>query len=202
MNKPNKTDFASLENFILDKLTKELPGHLYYHGVHHTLDVYNTVLILIEEESINDYDALLLKTAALFHDSGYTDKVKEHEKISCDIAKNTLPEYGYTHVDIDKICGMIMATKIPQSPKTKLEEIICDADLDYMGRDDFEVFSENLYKELNHNKPFSHDQWLKLEIIFFEEHIYFNATTRKLRNEKKADNLKMLKRNLVNKLTI
>ena len=29
------------------------------------------------------------------------------------------------------------ATKIPQTPLTKLEEIICDADLDYLGREDF-----------------------------------------------------------------
>ena len=40
-----------------------------------------------------------------------------------------------------------MATKVPQSPKNHLEEILCDCDLDYLGRDDFEKISNNLFSE-------------------------------------------------------
>ena len=40
-----------------------------------------------------------------------------------------------------------MATEIPQNPKTHLEMIMCDADLDYLGRYDFETISNNLYTE-------------------------------------------------------
>lgn len=197
----NQKRYQESKKFILTKLANELPKTLPYHGVHHTHDVHDVALSLAKQEAINDSDIELLKVATLFHDSGYTVQAHGHEQIGCAIAKDTLPKFGYTVEEIEKICGMIMATKIPQSPKTKLEEIICDADLDYLGRDDFETVSENLYKELNHNKPISREQWLKLEIEFLEGHTYFTATSRKLRNEMKAHHLKLVKENLVNKTT-
>lgn len=192
-------DFLAATNYILTKLKNELPKTLFYHGVHHTNDVHDTALSLAKQEAVNDSDIELLEIATLFHDSGYTVQAHGHEQIGCGIAKDALPKFGYTEAEIEKICGMIMATKIPQSPKTKLEEIICDADLDYLGRDDFETVSESLYKELNHNKPISREQWLKLEIEFLEGHTYFTTTSRKLRNEKKAYYLKLLKDSLSNK---
>ena len=64
------------------------------------------------------------------------------------MAREILPAYGLTRDQIDTICGMIMATRIPQSPSNQLERILCDADLDYLGRDDFYEIGGRLFEEL------------------------------------------------------
>ena len=67
-------------------------------------------------------------------------------------AQKFLPEYGYSKIQIEKISQLILATKVPQNPKNKLEKIICDADLDYLGREDFIYISDNFFRELKENK--------------------------------------------------
>ncbi|HQU61268.1 MAG TPA: HD domain-containing protein, partial [Saprospiraceae bacterium] len=113
-------NFHAAKAFILDKLERELSHKLYYHGVHHTLDVLYTIEELCYLEKVTPYEELLLKTAALFHDSGFIINNKEHERLSCQIARENLPGYGYTSAEIGRICGMIMATRIPQSPQNYL----------------------------------------------------------------------------------
>ena len=83
-----------------------------------------------------------------------------------------------------------MATKIPQSPKNHLEEILADADLDYLGRDDFEKISERLFQELALN---DRNEWNKIQISFFEKHNYFTDSAKRMRNEKKQENLEKIK---------
>src|SRR5271166_1081253 len=127
-------EFEKVKKFILKKLLKELPDNLTYHSTEHIKDVYSSAKKLARLEKIEGEDLTLLLTAVLFHDSGFMQQQKEHERISCEIAMEYLPRYDYTPEQIARICGMIMATKIPQTPNNKLEEIICDSDLDYLGR--------------------------------------------------------------------
>ncbi|HEV7380028.1 MAG TPA: HD domain-containing protein, partial [Dyadobacter sp.] len=137
------------QNYILSKLESELDPTLFYHGVHHTLDVVQTALTIAYEENVTDAESLdLLRTAALYHDCGFLVTYKGHEAAGCDIAQNVLDEFGYTHAQIATICGLIMSTKVPQSAATHLEKILCDADLDYLGRADFKSIGETLYLEL------------------------------------------------------
>ena len=100
----------------------------------------------------------------------------------------------FSEEDIKKVCGMIMATKIPQTPNTLLEQIICDADLDYLGRNDFEPISRNLYKEFIVFKIIPEDIiWDHIQIKFFESHHYFTGTSVSKRNKKKLKHLNILK---------
>jgi uncharacterized protein len=186
-------ELARAEQFILDKLQKELPEYLYYHSFSHTQDVLAAALRIAEDEGVKGEDGMLLRTAALYHDAGFIIQNKDHEEIGCDIARKTLPNFDYTDDAIRIICGMIMATKIPQSPGNLLEEIICDADLDYLGREDFWTISNNLYKELNNFNQLNKEEWYKLQIIFFEQHYYFTPSVIKLRTQKKKEHLKRIK---------
>ena len=89
---------------------------------------------------------------------------------------------------------MIMATKIPQSPKNHLEEIICDADLDYLGRDDFFVIGDKLFAELSmYGIIDSENDWNKLQVTFLEKHHYFTKTALKNRKSKKEQHLVLIK---------
>jgi HD superfamily phosphodiesterase len=189
--------FEKVEKFILGKLKKELPKNLTYHSLGHIKDVYSAAKNLAKLEKVTGEDLTLLLTAVLFHDSGFLKQQKEHERVGCEIAREYLPEYGYTNAQIDVICGMIMATKIPQDPHTKLEQIICDADLDYLGRDDFFDIGNKLCDELFMYGIISNEnEWNKLQVKFIEQHHFFTASSKKLRKEKKAENLAVIKSKL------
>ncbi|MCW5906680.1 MAG: HD domain-containing protein [Chitinophagales bacterium] len=166
--------YAEVEEYIIGKLKRELPKDLYYHGLHHTLDVLRSAQMIGKEEQLNDKEMLLLKVAVLYHDAGFTKVYKNHEEVGCQMAKEDLPRFGFSAEDIDTICGMIMATKIPQSPKTKLEEIIADADLEYLGTDQFEKIGRTLYEEIKiYLNIESERQWNIIQINFLQKHHYF-----------------------------
>lgn len=186
--------FKSAGKFILKKLSKELPKHLSYHSVEHIKDVYDAVVYIGKEEKISDYEMKLVLTAAWFHDSGFLRGAKDHEEESCRIAKENLPHFGYKPEEIEQICGMIMATKIPQSPKNHLEEILADADLDYLGRDDFFSIGNKLFTELSmFGFLDTEEEWNKVQVRFLESHHYFTATAIQLRQNKKQAHLALVK---------
>jgi uncharacterized protein len=187
-------DYRGAKDFILNKLKTELSASLHYHGIHHTLDVLRITEQLCHAESITPYDTLLLKTAALYHDAGFIRSTSEHEQHSCDIARESLPGFSYSPEAIEKICGMIMATKIPQSPRNFLEEIICDADLDYLGRNDFYTIGRTLFEELRANNVLETEEaWNRLQLKFLNAHHFFTTTNQIKREKKKLEHLSQIK---------
>jgi adenylate cyclase len=187
--------FTDIQEMILDRLENELPGYLYYHNVKHTVDVVTEVELIGWAEGLDDEGILMLKTAALFHDAGHTIAYDEHEFHGAQLARKILPDYGYTGEQIDKICSIIMATKLPPEPKDIYQEIICDADLDYLGRSDMIPVSNNLYKELaEQNKIGSLNDWNKLQIKFISSHSYFTKTAQSLREVNKQKQIERIQK--------
>ena len=190
-------DYNAVKKVIIKKLKEELSHDLTYHSVDHVKDVMAATERIASAEGITDPERTLLKTAALFHDAGFLYGAKDHEEKSCEIAQSYLPDYGYEQEDIDRIKGMIMATKIPQSPTNHLEEIIADADLDYLGRDDFFIIGDKLYAELIKSGVVTSDrEWNELQEKFLESHQYFTQTAIDTRKEKKQQHLNMIKSKL------
>ncbi len=178
--------FTDIQEIILDKLEKELPSYLYYHNVKHTVDVVTEVELIGWGEGCSDEEILYLKLAGLFHDAGHTRTYKGHEKAGTDIVREMLPKFNYTNEQIEKICSIIMATELPPKPKNLLEKIICDSDLDYLGRSDFIPVSNSLYEELKaQNAIGSLNDWNKLQVKFISGHQYFTNTARSLREVNK-----------------
>lgn len=186
--------FDSIKQPILSRLERELDPRLGYHNLSHTLDVVEQSQKIAKQEGINDeHELLLLKTAAVFHDSGFLFVYKNHEEKSCEIAAEYL-DGRFSDADMKRIYGMIMATKIPQSPRNLLEQIICDADLDYLGRRDFEPICQSLYKEFITFSIIPGDAvWDHIQIKFFESHHYFTKTSIEKRDKSKLKHLAMLK---------
>lgn len=185
-------NLADAEQFITSILASELSPTLYYHGLHHVLDVVEAADRLARAEGITDVESLdLLKTAALFHDVGFLSTYTGHEEVGCDYVRATLPRFGYDSAQIDVICGMIMATRIPQAPQTKLEEILCDADLDYLGRDDFGPIARSLYNELKARAVVADElAWNRIQVGFLGSHHYWTPTaiiTRQVVKEQHLD---------------
>jgi adenylate cyclase len=178
--------FTDIQEIILDKLEKELPGYLYYHNVKHTVDVVTEVELIGWGEGCTDEEILLLKTAGLFHDAGHIIAYDNHEFYGTELAREMLPKFNYSPQQIECICSMIMATKLPPKPTNLLENIICDSDLDYLGRSDFIPVSNTLYEELKaQNKMWSLNDWNKIQVKFISGHQYFTGTARSLREVNK-----------------
>jgi adenylate cyclase len=187
--------FTDIQELILDKLEKELPDTLYYHNVKHTVDVVTEVELIGWAEGLDDEGILLLKTAALFHDAGHTIDYDEHEHHGTNLARSYLPGFGYTPDQIDRICEIIMATKLPPAPKDIFQKIICDADLDYLGRSDMIPVSNTLYRELkDRNKIGSFTQWNQLQLNFISGHSYFTKTAKSLREVNKQKQIERIKK--------
>jgi class 3 adenylate cyclase len=190
--------FTDLQEFMLDKLEKELPKFLHYHNYKHTIDVVNQAELIGVGEGVSDEEILLLKTAALFHDSGHIIGYENHEYYSTQFARDILPKWHYTEEQIEQICTLIMATKLPPAPKNVLEKIMCDADLDYLGRSDFIPISNSLYDELiEQGKNIDINTWNKNQVKFLSNHQYFTNTALRLREEAKEYQIERLKKLIV-----
>lgn len=181
-------------SYILNKLKNEISDKLTYHSLWHTIDVVKHVQRIAKSEKVFDKENLqLLETAASFHDAGFLETYQNHEEKSCEIARNILPFFNYNNYQINEICTIIMATKIPQKPINQLSEILCDADLDYLGRDDFFTIGQKLYQELLLKNIIQNQiQWNQIQIDFLENHHYFTKTNQESRSSKKIKNINLI----------
>ncbi len=202
--KPNKVfnirlgliRFDDLEEHVMNILEEKLPRDLYYHNLKHTIDVTVQVELIGRGEEISDEELLLLKTAALFHDTGFIKTYKDHEEAGVELAREILPQYDYTEEQIQEISQIIMVTKLPPKPKNLLQQIICDADLDYLGRVDFIPVSGNLFRELTEHQIIEHNlnKWNEIQISFIEKHQYFTETAKRLRDVNKNIQLEAIRK--------
>lgn len=179
-----------------DYLTKALSKNYSYHSIEHFRDVVKQAERIAKKEKIEPAFINDIKLAAWLHDVGYIWSPNNHEKISCEYAKVLLKALKYPESKIDLITGMIMATQLPQSPKNIFEEIICDADLDYLGRSDYKKISNKFRMELELSGKISNLEWLKIQEKFLKSHNYFTLTSKKLRNNQKQTQLNYIKKQL------
>lgn len=179
---------------VIDSLKKNLAPFLTYHDWKHTEHVIRMAEYIGHKENLPEDDILLIKTAALFHDAGFISSISDgHEEASILQAEDKLPQFGYTKNEIETIAGMIRATSIPQEPKTKLESILADADLEYLGTDSFERIGTNLYLEIKHTTPnLTVTEWNEIQIKFLQNHQYHTSYCIQYRTPIKQRNLELL----------
>lgn len=180
------------------RMSRELPQYLVYHNFDHTFNEVLPAAVQLAELSHLPADHMgLIAIGAAYHDIGWVKQGLNHEAIGAEIARHTLPNFGFNEDQIGHITGMIMATKLPQSPHNLLEEIVVDADLDVLGRVDFFPRNLDLRSEIsnNGNRP-SDLEWFRIQLKFVESHTYFTAAARLLRDEQKQKNVAELKRRI------
>ena len=196
-----KPDFNSARSFALELLENKLPDRLTYHSISHTRDgVVPAVEKLAKLEGIQGEDLVLLKTAAYFHDLGHIEGPQDHEMTSIRIAQENLPGFNYTPEQIREIAALILATRVPQTPSNHLGEILADADLDVLGREDYFKRNLDLRNELaSGGVTYSDLEWYCAEIELLRNHRYFTKSARSLRDAGKQHNLEAVKR-LLNQL--
>ncbi len=184
-------DYAGAERAIRDRLRSGLPKNLHYHNLAHIEDVLNAAMTIGKAEKLSAEDLNLLRIAVLFHDSGLTISLVDHEELGCQLAQQMLPGFGFSATQLQAVCGMILATRIPQNPVTLPEKIMCDADLDYLGREDFYTTGRKLYEELHALGKLNNElEWNKMQKSFLESHRYHTGFSRGLRETRKQQHLR------------
>lgn len=200
-NQNGRPNFIRARQYALHRLERELSPLLTYHSLEHSrYEVMKAAEKLALLEGVTDEgDLLLLRTSVLYHDLGYLVSFADHETNSARMAAEVLPGFGYQTEQIEVICGLIMATKIPQSPRTRLEQIIADADLDVLGRKDFFERNFALLVELEGlGIIIPVEQWQLNQLQFLRGHRYFTKAANDLRSAGKQKNIARLEELLLN----
>jgi predicted metal-dependent HD superfamily phosphohydrolase len=189
-------DIHGAKDYITSRLRLESLPDLFYHSVEHTLDVYEAAGRLADLEGISGDAKTIILTAALFHDTGMLTGYADHEKSSAAMALEILPRFEYSAEETKQVSDLILVTRLPQQAVSPEEQVLCDADLDYLGRDDFFIHSFQLQLEWNRNRIRETNlrQWLEIQVDFLSGHCYFTNAARRMRDAGKAKNLAEIKK--------
>lgn len=187
-------DYAGAVAYALERLGRELAPTLIYHTLAHTADdVLPAVRRLARLAGVSPGDLALLEVAAAFHDMGYIRTFVGHEAVSVEIMAEVLPGFGFSPAAIERLSGLVMTTRMPQTPRNDLEGLLADADLDVLGREDFLPTSTALWREQAAlGRPVAWPDWLRSQLSFLSGHRYFTPVARTLRDPGKAANVVLL----------
>jgi predicted metal-dependent HD superfamily phosphohydrolase len=173
----NESLIASAELFVRQIFAEQIPVAYKFHDLHHTIGVVNAVRAISANYDLDEIQQTGLQISAWFHDTGYSRQYDQHENASVQIATDFLRVRQVGDDLIKIVAGCIHATRMPQSPATLAEEILCDADLYHLGTEQFETENKLLRKELNlaFGKDISKKEWRKVNIEFLRQHHYFTG---------------------------
>jgi uncharacterized protein len=194
----NQPDYEGAVAYARSRMEQELAPEMRYHGLGHTFDlVMPAAMRLAKLYDIDQPDIDILKVAAAFHDIGWIVEGDEHEKQGVLIVREVLPSFGFQGDQIDRIAGIIMATRTPQHPQNLVEQIMADADLDVLGREDFWERNQDLRTERSLNGHRMNDEeWYLSQLNFLEVHSYFTDAAKQLRDEGKQTHIEEIKQRL------
>ena len=174
-----------MQKEVLIKLQELNPAHT-YHSLQHTISINAQSICIGRKEGISERETFLLNVAAIYYDTGFLRAYANHEILSCEFFLEDTIHFDITDAEKALLCDLILATKVPQMPTTLLQQIICDADLDYLGRADFATISNNLKLEFLHFGIVAGiASWEKLQMKFLSNHQYYSKSSQRLREPAK-----------------
>ena len=190
-----RPDYSAAKRYALERLERELPPELHYHNFEHTRKyVIPATERLAEAEGIRGEEWELLSVAAHYHDLGYLVDRETHELAGMRIVSQVLPRFGFSAAQIELINNLILATRMPQTPTTPLEQILADADLDVLGTVEFFPTAVKLRKEQAIFGSSTDDlTWYRNQLEFLQHHAYFTTSAKQLRDAGKRENIRRLK---------
>lgn len=167
-----------------------------FHDLLHTQQVVDAVIEMAKEFHFTKEESEMLQIAAWFHDTGYDKGQENHEDRSAEYAEAFLSKGTYPKENITQIKSAIMATKMPQSPKSLYDKILCDADLSHLGKKVYWERSSKIRQELmlSKGKTMTEEEWVDFELAFMLKQQYHTPIAQMLYNERKVKNIKQLRK--------
>lgn len=185
----SKAIIEKTKKYVADIFETSLPNWAVYHNLQHTIDTVKGCKKIASGSKCSSAELEILIIAAWFHDTGYLESPKDHEKISAAICKSFLIKNKYAPENIESIIKCIIATKLNHNPQNMLEAIICDADLISLGQKKYHELNDllKLEIELRENKKIDDFAWLKRSLKFLQSHkfhtgyaqVHFNSQLEK-----------------------
>ena len=183
------------ELFATELLENKLDPKFLYHNLRHTQRVVKSTKELLNFYDLSEEEKERLLLAAWLHDVGYTKGTENHEKSSCEIASAFLEENGYEASGIDKVCSLILATRMGQEPSNLMEEIMKDADISHFSQKSYLETADFLRDELKELgiADYSAKEWREKNIQLFQnKHKFYTDYAKANWEEGKEKNLKQL----------
>src|SRR6476620_1591109 len=197
MNDQELQLLTQVRPYVTELFKHKVDPHLVFHNLEHTQQVVAAAEELATYHNLNDEDRLTLLLAAWFHDTGFSSgKAEDHEKESIRLATDFLKSKGVEDETIQRVSSSIQATHMPQSPLSLVEKIICDADLSHLGSNEFKKMNDHLRQEQEFyfNTQFSKKEWRQRNIEFLESHQYFTDYAQRMREPKKQEWIRELRK--------
>ena len=199
---PNTEILRQAQTHVTALLSEKLPQWAVYHNLLHTEQVVDAAHEIGEGIRLGKSEMEVVLVAALFHDVGYIDAVEGHEERAAGIGTEFLSAKNYPQPRIDLVVGCIRATKMPQSPKNSLEEVMCDADLSHIGKKRFFDRSDllRMETEMRTGVTMSDVDWLQKNIEFASSGTFFTLYAREEWSGRRRKNLIELQERMRNAL--
>jgi CheY-like chemotaxis protein/class 3 adenylate cyclase/predicted metal-dependent HD superfamily phosphohydrolase len=187
-------DYEGATRYALSRLERELSPDYKYHSIWHTRDeVMPAARRLAQMSGLSEEETRLAELGAAYHDLGFVVEPRDHERAGANTAAQVLPGFGFSSEQVALVQGIILATRLPQSPRTPLEDVVVDADLDSLGRPDFPARSAALLAESRiFGSAYTDEEWHTRQLRFLLNHTYFTEAARELRNAGKQENMAWL----------
>ncbi|HVK96703.1 MAG TPA: Pycsar system effector family protein [Flavisolibacter sp.] len=195
MNESNEQLLTAARTYVTDIFKNRVRPAFVFHNLEHTEEVVEACSHIADYHQISEEDRLVLLLAAWFHDTGYSSGQAEgHEEASIEIAIEFLESRHLGENLIQRVASCIKATRMPQSPITEIEKILCDADLFHLSTDDFKPRNQLLKQERESliGQKIDKKVWRKNNIQFLESHQYFTDYGKNVMEPRKQENLATL----------
>ncbi|MBC6110530.1 HD domain-containing protein [Pedobacter fastidiosus] len=194
LNNLQSLDLDALKLIVKELFEQKLSPTMLFHNYEHTLLVYKAVNEIGINANLTDSELKVLQVSALFHDTGYTEKYFGHEDASIEIVKDYLEKFGADLQFIESVQACIFATKYPQVPTSKLEQIICDADFYHFSLPNYLSFAKALKEEwaVHICVDYTEESWNRLNLEMLQKHQYFTDYGQNVLQSKKEENIRTL----------
>ncbi|GAB1451393.1 hypothetical protein MASR2M47_14490 [Draconibacterium sp.] len=201
--KINKAIVEEAERYVSNKLRNETPIGYTYHTLDHTMEVVKNAIYIGSKENIGEDEMNMLVVAAWFHDVGYVKKYVGHETESAAMADKFLEQREVDKTIRDNIVDCILSTTFPQQAKSKIAEVLCDADLMHLGLSTYFGWAQKLRQEQKSAgvAALKQIEFEKESVRIFEQHHYFTKYCRDTLTETKQDNLNRIKEKIASRST-
>lgn len=194
----NSEILTQAEAFVATLFQEKLPPWAVYHNLLHTQQTVDAAAEIAEGSKLNKSDTELVLLASWFHDAGYVATVEGHEEKGVELAAAFLQGKHYPAEKIERVVDCIRATRIPQSPKTFLEEVVCDADMSHLGKKRLFERSDllRMEMELRTGTMFTDLEWVRKNVEFTSSKSFFTPYARREWEGRRQKNLLELQESL------
>jgi hypothetical protein len=175
MSEINDLLIGRAEKHLSELFAEKLPPNIIFHNFNYALQLKNHAETIGKNSGLGPGEMNLLRISALFQSAGFVNYSEQWQDESIRVASAFLEENQIDPAVISQISETIRATRVPQLPKDKIAEALCDAVMMFLTAENaleqFDLLNDEtamLHPGLRKRLTFE-----KRSLEFFTGHVYF-----------------------------